>query len=41
MRPEEAYLGRKTFSLHFIFGPAKLFTAGCGELGAGALLAGG
>jgi hypothetical protein len=41
MRPEEASLGRKSFSLQFIFGSAKLFTAGCGELGADALLAGG
>ena len=41
MRPEEAFLGRKTFSLQFIFASAKLFTAGCGELCAGALLADG
>jgi hypothetical protein len=41
MRPEEESLGRKSFSLQFIFGSAKLFTAGCGELCAGALLAGG
>jgi hypothetical protein len=41
MRPEEASLGRKSFSLLFVFRSAKLFTAGCGELGAAALLAGG
>ena len=41
MRPEEAYLGRKTFPFTFTFDSAKLFTAGCGELGADALLAGG
>jgi hypothetical protein len=41
MRPETICLGRKTFSRGFIFGAAKLFTAGCGELGADALLAGG
>jgi hypothetical protein len=41
MRPEELCLGRKTFSLQFMFGSAKLFTGGCGERGAGALLAGG
>ena len=41
MRPEELYLGRKTLSPADIFGAAKLFTAGCGERGAGALLAGG
>jgi hypothetical protein len=32
MRPEEVCLGRKTFSLDFISGAAKLFTAVCGEL---------
>jgi len=31
MRPEEGCLGRKSFSLLFIFGAAQLFTAGCGE----------
>jgi hypothetical protein len=38
MRPRQACLERKSFSLHFIFGSAKLFTDGCGEL-LGALLA--
>ena len=33
MRPRQACLVRKTFSLDFIFGAAKLFTAGSGELG--------
>jgi len=41
MRPEEVSLGRKSFSLQFILAAAKLFTVGCGELGADALLAGG
>jgi hypothetical protein len=41
MRPERACLGRKGFPSIFIFGSAKLFTAGCGELCADALLAGG
>jgi len=41
MRPEEACLGRKIVSAQFTLGAAKLFTAGCGELCAGALLAGG
>ena len=37
----EACLGRKMVSALFTFGPAKLFTAGCGERCAVALLAGG
>ena len=32
MRPRQACLERKTFSPDFIFGAAKLFTAGCGEV---------
>jgi hypothetical protein len=32
MRPWQQCLERKTFSLTFIFGAAKLFTEGCGEL---------
>jgi hypothetical protein len=32
MRPWPECLERKTFSLPFIFGAAKLFTAGCAEL---------
>jgi hypothetical protein len=32
MRPRQGCLERKTFSLDFIFGAAKLFTAGCGEI---------
>jgi hypothetical protein len=40
MRSEPACLERKTFSLPFIIGAAKLFTAACGELFR-ALLAGG
>ena len=38
MRPRQECLERKTFSLHFIFGAAELFTEDCGEL-LGALLA--
>ena len=32
MRPRQACLERKTFSLHFIVGAAELFTESCGEL---------
>ncbi len=32
MRPRQACLVRKSFSLHFIFGSAELFTEGWGEL---------
>jgi len=32
MRPAGLCLGRKSFSLAFIFGATQLFTAGCGEL---------
>ena len=38
MRPWQACLGRKGFSLDFISAAAELFTDGCGEL-SGALLA--
>jgi hypothetical protein len=40
MRPWQVCLERKSFSLDFIFGAAKLFTVGCGELFRGFLPAG-
>jgi len=41
MQPKGAFLGRKSFSPQFILDSAKLFTGGCGELCADALLAAG
>jgi hypothetical protein len=40
MRPWQGCLERKSFSLEIIFGSAKLFTAGCGELFRGFLAVG-